>query len=161
MAYRTIIVFVRLAAKLARAIGIPNILQPGLVKEMIIADLLGHELIHSKKDADARAPGKPDEKYEYLSCVEGGAGQIDRMFKSPSAKRQQSLQRITRNACFYLAVFYKDDQTKCKVIYKVATNAILAEAVRQLDNSQNVISHVAFSEGWAKANGSAVYGVSE
>lgn len=81
--YRKIIELVLKAAELARSIGITNLLQPGLVKEMIIADILGHELIHSKRDADAHASGDPTEKYEYLSCKEGGSGQLDRMFKEP------------------------------------------------------------------------------
>lgn len=63
--YRKIIDLVLKASELARSIGIANLLQPGLVKEMIIADILGHELIHSKRDA--HAPGNPNEKYEYLS----------------------------------------------------------------------------------------------
>ena len=41
------------AQELATSIGIPNILQPGLVKEMIISETLGHKLIASKRDADA------------------------------------------------------------------------------------------------------------
>lgn len=49
--YRKIIALVIKAAKLARTVGIHNLLQPGLVKEMIIADLLGHELI-TTRDAD-------------------------------------------------------------------------------------------------------------
>lgn len=81
--HRQIIRLVIQAAELAQTVGIANLLQPGLVKEMIIADILGHELIHSKRDADAHAPGNPDEKYEYLSCKEGGSGQLDRMFKEP------------------------------------------------------------------------------
>ncbi len=39
------------AQELASSIGIGNLLQPGLVKEMIIADILGHTLISSKRDA--------------------------------------------------------------------------------------------------------------
>ena len=73
--YRKIIELVLKASDLARSIGISNLLQPGLVKEMIIADILGHELIHSKRDADARAPNNPAEKYEYLSCKEDGSEQ--------------------------------------------------------------------------------------
>lgn len=52
------------AATLAKSIGIENLLQPGLVKEIIIADILGHQLILSKRDADAHASGNPNEKYE-------------------------------------------------------------------------------------------------
>ncbi|MBI1866302.1 MAG: hypothetical protein HYS02_00870 [Candidatus Staskawiczbacteria bacterium] len=44
-----IIKLVRKAQMLALKIGMPNILQPGLVKEMIISEILGHNLISSKR----------------------------------------------------------------------------------------------------------------
>ena len=90
--YRKIIELILRAAELARTVSIHNILQPGLVKEMIIADILGHELIITKRDADARDPNDPAILYEYLSCKEGGSGQLDRMFKAPPEKRKESLQ---------------------------------------------------------------------
>ena len=155
--YRKIIDLVIRAAKIARSIGIENLLQPGLVKEMIIADILGHELIHSKRDADAHALDNPEEKYEYLSCKEGGTGQLDRMFKEPTNKRNESLNRITRNRYIYFAVFYASDQMKCKVIYKLQPEIVVKEAKRQLDASRNAISHVGFSEDWARNNGRVVY----
>ncbi len=142
---------------MAQTIGIANILQPGLVKEMIIADILGHELIHSKRDADAHAPGDPGRKYEYLSCKEGNRGQLDRMFKSPLEKREESLTRITRNSKIYYAVFYRDNQTKCKIIYELDPEVVLSEAERQLDRSRNEISHVGFGVRWARENGMIVY----
>ena len=145
------------AAEQARLIGILNLLQPGLVKEMIIADLLGHELIHSKREADAHAPDDPNEKYEYLSCKEGGSGQFDRMFKEPLDKRAESLARITRNSRIYLAVFYESNQTRCKVIYELPPEIVLAETERQLDKSRNAISHVGLSVKWARQNGKVVY----
>ena len=107
--YRQIIKLVRQAAELARSVGIPNLLQPGLVKEMIIADILGHELIPTKRDADAHDPSDPTIKYEYLSCKEGGSGQFDRMFKEPPDKRAESLARISRNKYVYFAVFFAKD----------------------------------------------------
>ena len=112
--YRKIVELVLKAAELARSVGITNLLQPGLVKEMIIAEILGHELIHSKRDADAHAMNDPTEKYEYLSCKEGGTGQLDRMFKEPPSKRAESLRRITRNRKVFFAVFFASNQTKCK-----------------------------------------------
>ena len=78
--YREIIELVVKASELARTVGIENLLQPGLVKEMIIANILGHELIISKRNADAHDPDDPTILYEYLSCKEGGSGQLDRMF---------------------------------------------------------------------------------
>ena len=155
--HREIIRLVIQAAELAQSVGIDNLLQPGLVKEMIIADILGHELIRSKRDADAHALGNPDEKYEYLSCKEGGSRQLDRMFKEPPDKRAESLIRITRNAKFYYAVFYSTNQAKCKVIYELDTHTVLAEAERQLDRSRNAISHVGFPIRWARENGQVVY----
>lgn len=66
--YKQIIKLIETAQELALRIGIPNILQPGLVKEMIIAEILGHELIASKRDADACDPKDTSIKFEYLSC---------------------------------------------------------------------------------------------
>lgn len=145
------------AQELALSIGIPNILQPGLVKEMIISEMLGHELIASKRDADARDKNNPSIKYEYLSCYEGGTGQLDRMFKSPADKRAESLYRITRNKMIYLAIFYKKDPLKIKIIYEIQPSILLKEAERQLDRSGNKISHVGFSEEWARLNSKIAY----
>src|SRR5215510_11663389 len=101
---RQIISLARSAQELASSIGIPNLFQPGLVKEMIIADLLDHQVITSKRDADACDPNDSSIKYEYLSCKEGGSGQLDRMFKEPPVKRRESLERIARNRKIYFAV---------------------------------------------------------
>jgi hypothetical protein len=118
---------------------------------------LGHELIHTKRNADAHALSNPNVFYEYLSCKEGGSGQLDRMFRSPPDKRVESLARITRNSMIYFAVFYANEQTKCKVIYEIKPDILLMETERQLDRSSNTISHVGFTEAWAKENGKIVY----
>lgn len=70
--HREIIQLIRKACELARSSGIPNLLQPGLVREMIIADKLGHILIPTKRHADAHHPDDQKRLYEYLSCIEGG-----------------------------------------------------------------------------------------
>lgn len=155
--YHQIIDLVIKASRLAQSIGINNLFQPGLIKEMIIADHLGHQVIHSKQDADACSYDNPDEKYEYLSCKEGGSGQLDRMFSRPDDKRAEFLSRITRNSKVYFAVFYADNQSKCKVIYELDPDVVLAETNRQLDRSRNAISHVGFSIRWARDNGKVVY----
>jgi|TARA_Y100000034_G_scaffold8058_1_gene8792 hypothetical protein len=155
--YTEIIEDILRASKMAKKLGIDNILQPGLVKEMIIADLLNHTIILTKHDADAHHPNNPQEKYEYLSCKEGGSGQMDRMFKSPPDKRKRSILRITRNDKIYYAVFYKNDQTKCKEIYEIEPSIMLKEANRQLDACSNDIAHLGFSIKWAKNNGIIVY----
>lgn len=152
-----IIKLVRKAQILALKIGIPNILQPGLVKEMIISEILGHNLISSKRDADACNKNDSAIKYEYLSCYEGGTGQLDRMFKKPADKRAESLFRITRNKMIYFAIFYKDNPLKIKVIYEIEPQVLLKETEKQLNRSSNAISHVGFSENWAEENGKIMY----
>ncbi len=152
-----IIHLVKQAFELAKSVGIPNLLQPGLVKEMIIAEILGHEVVVSKRDADACDPDNPNITFEYLTCKEGGSGQLDRMFKHPPEKREQSLQRITRNSKVYLAVFYADNQIKVKSIYEIEPNILAQEAIKRLERSRNQISHFGISEGWARRNGSLVF----
>lgn len=154
---KRIIELVLKAAELAHSIGIFNLLQPGLVKEMILADILGHDLITSKRDADACDPDDPTILYEYLSCKEGGSGQLDRMFKIPPEKREKSLERIRRNRKIYLAIFYEEEQIKVKVIYELEPDVMVVETERQLDASRNAIAHVGFSETWARRNGHVVF----
>ena len=158
---RRIVELVLQAQELASKIGIPNLLQPGLVKEMIIADILGHRLISSKRDADACDPTDENVKYEYLSCKEGGSGQLDRMFKEPPEKRQESLDRIRRNRKIYFAIFFATNQVKVKEIYEIEPDALLRETERQLDRSRNAISHVGFSENWARQNGKLIHRAKE
>ena len=143
------------AQVLATKIGIPNLMQPGQVKEIIIADLLGHSLVISKHGADACDVENPEILYEYLSCKEGGTGQLDRMYKEPPENRQNSLNRITRNHKLYFAVFYKNEQLKAKKIYEIETDVFLAEAIEKLDRSNS--NHIGFSEKWARENGTIVY----
>ena len=155
--FHKIIKLVLEASELARSIGIPNLMQPGLIKELIIADILGHQPITSKRDADACDPEDTSILYEYLSCKEGGTGQLDRMFKEPLVKREESLLRISRNKKIYFAVFYSENQAKVKVIYELEPEVVVAETIRQLDRSRNAISHVGFSEPWANRCGREVY----
>ena len=153
---KSILKLIAEAQKLADNIGIPYILQPGIIKEMIIADILGHDLITDKHGADACDPVDSKIKYEYLTCNVGGSGQLDRMFKAPPKERKESLSRITRNKAIYLAVFDKNS-LDVKAIYEIQPKVLLKEAERKLDNSKNNISHVGFSENWAKKHGTVVF----
>jgi len=114
-------------------LGINNTLQPGLVKEIIIAETLGHKVISSKNQADACDPCNSNILYEHLSFTEAGSGQFDRMFKTPKEKRKKSLKRITRNKLIFFAIFYKNDPVKCKIIYETPTKYVKEEAERQRD----------------------------
>ena len=123
----------------------------------MVADILGHEVHRTKHEPDAYDPTDPSRKFEYLSCFAGGTFQLDRMFKSPPDKRAQSLERITRNAVIYCAVFDEESPLDVIVIHEVAVEVMLGEAERQLDASRNEISHVGFTIKWAEQNGRIVY----
>ena len=154
---RQIINYVRKAQEIAAEHGFKNLLQPGLVKELVVADILGHEVHKTKHEPDAFDPAHPERKFEYLSCFEGGTFQLDRMFKSPADKRAKSLERITRNTAIYCAVFDEESPLDVLAIYEVAVDAVLREAWRQLDASRNEISHVGFTIKWTQQNGKLVY----
>lgn len=147
---------VREAQNLARELGLKNILQPGLLKELVIADKLDHQVISSKHDADACDPENPSLLYEYLSCAEGGSFQMDRVFSRPADKRERSLERIRRNDRVYCAVFSAENPLEQRALYELEPAVVLAEAQRQLDASSNDISHLSFSRKWAKQHGRAL-----
>jgi len=154
---RQIIAYIRQAQEIASQHGFKNLLQPGLVKELVVADILGHEVHRTKHEPDAYDPSNPSRKFEYLSCFEGGTFQLDRMFKSPADKRAKSLERITRNAKIYCAIFDEENPLDVLAIYEVPVDVTLLEAGRQLDTSRNEISHIGFTIKWAQQNGKVVY----
>lgn len=154
---RQIINYVRKAQEIAAEHGFKNLLQPGLVKELVVADILGHEVHKTKHEPDAFDPANPERKFEYLTSFQGGTFQLDRMFKSPADKRAKSLERITRNTAIYYAIFDEESPLDVLAIYEVAMDAVLREAERQLDASRNEISHVGFTIKWAQQNGKLVY----
>jgi len=129
---------------------------------MIIADILGHTLIPSKKGPDAMKQIRPGKLYyyEYLTCVEGGSGQIDRVFRK-GPKRRRSLQRILRNKWIYLAIFKRGNSLTCIRIYRIHPKRVVRHVKRQLIRSQNEISHVGVTEKWARRMGKIVWQTNE
>ena len=136
-----------------REFKIDNILQPGIIKEMIMAGILNHQIIPTKRDPDAM--DSDGNYYEYLSSIvretmnnKGSSFQIDRITSN-------NLSRITRNKCFYFG-FFKDNLNILE-IWKVETSEILKEANRQLKSCKNNIAHVNFLTSWVLKNGIKVY----
>lgn len=133
--------------------GIENILQPGIIKELIMARVLGHKPVPKKRDADA--VDDEGNLYEYLSSIvrttknnKGSSFQVDRV-------TADNLQRITRNKCFYFG-FFKDNLNILE-IWRVETDAVLAEVQRQLTLCKNKIAHVNFLTKWVHSSGTKVH----
>jgi hypothetical protein len=152
-----IISLVEQAQNIGKELGYENILQPGFVKELIVATILDHQVHKTKHEPDAYDKGDSNIKYEYLSCFEKGSFQFDRMFKSPPDKRAKSLERISRNSKVYCAVFEKQSPLNVLEIYELEPEVVVKEAERQLDLSSNDISHVGLNIKWAINNGKRVY----
>lgn len=134
--------------------GIINILQPGVIKELIMAEILDHKLIPQKD-----FPGAQDSVgnyYEYLASIrrtevksnKGCSFQMDRVTNS-------NLSRVTRNEAFYFGIF--KTHLEIDEIWHVNTTEILNEVKRQLENCKNEIAHVNFLLKWLEKNGKRVY----
>lgn len=134
--------------------GVPNILQPGIIKELMMAEILGHDLIPQKDAADAK--DKTGNTYEYLASIrrvgvvtnKGCSFQMDRITTS-------NLHRVTRNRAFYFGVF--KDHLEVEEIWKVEIPIVLAEVERQLDKCKNDIAHVNFLLKWLEGHGTKVF----
>lgn len=134
--------------------GVPNILQPGAIKELMMAEILGHDLIPQKDSADAK--DKEGHTYEYLASIrrvdvttnKGCSFQMDRV--TPT-----NLNRVTRNKAFYFGIF--KDHLEVDEIWRVEIPVVLAEVKRQLENCKNEIAHVNFLLKWLESNGSKVF----
>ena len=136
--------------------GISNILQPGVVKELMMAEVLGHELVPQKDSADAK--DQQGNTFEYLASIKrigvktnrGCSFQMDRMTR-------ENLHRVTRNSAFYFGVF--SNHLTLTEIWRVEIPVMLAEVERQLDRCKNNIAHVNFLLRWLETNGERVYGI--
>lgn len=153
---REIVSLITKAQEIGSKIGYHNLLQPGLVKELIIGEILGHEVHKTKHDADAWSKEDPTKLYEYLTCYEGGSFQFDRMFKAPPEKREKSISRIGRCHKIYCVVLFKEKPLRVRAIFELEPDIAIAEIERQLDKSSNDISHTSFSISWTQSNATEI-----
>lgn len=133
--------------------GVENILQPGVIKELMMAEVLGHKLIPQKDSADAE---DSEGTYEYLASIRrvnvktnrGCSFQMDRVTKS-------NLSRVTRNRAFYFGIF--KNHLEIEQILRIETEIVRLEVLRQLNNCKNEIAHVNFLLRWVEDNGIIVH----
>lgn len=134
--------------------GVRNILQPGIIKELMMAEILGHDLIPQKDSADAK--DKTGNTYEYLASIrrvdvmtnKGCSFQMDRITRN-------NLHRVTRNNAFYFGIF--KDHLEVEEIWKVESPVVLSEVKLQLKKCRNDIAHINFLLRWLEENGAKVF----
>lgn len=137
----------REAHQITRGDGIPNLFQPGLIREMVLADRLGHILLPGKRDADAT--DSEGNLYEYLTALTGGEFQIDRLTSS-------NLYRITRNRLIYCATFCRTNLLDVVEVYAVEPDHLVEEARRQIAVSRNHLVHFTVRNWWVVEHGRRV-----
>ena len=128
--------------------------QPGVIKELIMAEVLWHEIVAQKDSTDAR--DSSGNTFEYLASImrvnvktnKGCSVQMDRMTRN-------NLHRVTRNTTFYFGVF--SDHLVLATIWKVEILVLLSEVERQLDRCKNDIAHVNFLLRWLEDQGERVF----
>lgn len=158
---KTAIEYLSKAQDLFRNAGIDNITQPGIIKEVIMAEKLGHKVVKNKHLPDAT---DGENYYEYLSCQEktskkgkkSGTFAIDCMF-SDLERKPASLERITRNKSFYCGVF---EGLTLKYIYQVKTESFLEytdqNLIRRGSKSKNEEHTVNYPLSWVMKTGKIV-----
>ena len=116
----------------------------------MVAEILDHDCHKTKHGADAYSKDGT-EKYEYLSCKEGGSFQLDRIHKD-------NLHRVERNDAIYFALFCKVDGITCKEIWKCLTDIFLEEVKDRINSARTTTSnHVSISYNWVQSNCNRVY----
>ena len=126
-----------------------DLLTPGFIKEWMISEILGHDCHKTKHGADAYSKdGK--EKYEYLSCKEGGSFQLDRIHKD-------NLHRIERNNAIFFALFDKENGLDYKTIWKCETSVFLDEVKVKLETMSESSKHISVGKGWVEKNCEKIY----
>jgi len=126
-----------------------DLLTPGFIKEWLVSDILGHKCHKTKHGADATSLDGT-EKYEYLSCKEGGTFQLDRIHRN-------NLHRIERNNAFFFALFDQNDGLKCLKIWKGATSDVLSECLKKFETMSASSNHICISKKWVMDNCQLVY----
>jgi len=126
-----------------------DLLTPGFIKEWLVSDILGHKCHKTKHGADATSLDGT-EKYEYLSCKEGGSFQLDRIHRN-------NLHRIERNNAFFFALFDQNDGLKCLKIWKGATSDVLSECLKKFETMSASSNHISISKKWVMNNCELVF----
>lgn len=140
------------AVKVFQKYGQSNPLQPGFLKEFVMAQILGHEVVIDKHLADGVLG---DNFFEYLTCSSGAKTQtfaFDGMKNGDDDSMYKSLSRISRNKEVIFAVFNGLIPVE---MYKVNSSVVYDFVKCNLigrKNSKNNEHTVNISLKWVKEN---------
>lgn len=119
--------YLELAQEYDRKVGINDLSKIGIVRELMMSNILGHYLIEGKHIHDAE--DEEGNKIEYLSKKDNNNSYcFDCMFSRPQEFKDKSLERITRNDRIYCASF---SGIICTEIYCVDDVNVIKDFVDQ------------------------------
>lgn len=124
--------------RIAGKFGIGDVLKPGVLKRIVVANHFGHEPVF-ERGCDAK-----DEKYRYsyFTAWERNRFQTGMMSKEEICSMESDF--------FCFIVFDSRDQAQILRSHKVPREKFLAEAIRQLSGKKK--TNVTVSEKWARRN---------
>ena len=140
-----------------------NPMAPGFLKEVIMANLLGHKVALTKHLCDAY--DEDGKEQEYLTCMEDGVNKegkklprafaIDGVFSSPYEDKEGSLERIRRNKKIYYGIF-KEGVLECVEMWigcpKDLEKFVDENVTRRGINGKNREHTVNISKKWVREN---------
>ena len=140
-----------------------NPMAPGFLKEVFLANLLGHKVALTKHLCDAY--DEDGKEQEYLTCMEDGVNKegkklnrafaIDGVFSSPVEDKEGSLERIRRNDKIYYGIF-KEGMLECIELWvgcpKDLEKFVDENVTRRGMNGKNREHTVNISKKWVREN---------
>jgi hypothetical protein len=147
------------ACRLAVLEGIPDLCRPGVVKQMIVSDALGHESCGAWHygPGDAFDPKDPEKRFEYFITSDGKRFQAGIVRRSDWEAKKSFYVRFEKAAAIFFAVFDTHEPLKLLRVYRVETEAFRAALEQQIAQSKSAIVNSTFAERWVATNGTLVF----
>jgi len=126
-------------------VGQHNPLQPGFIKEVVLAQLLKHDVVLDKHLPDA---AKEDKVYEYLSCMITAITPtfaFDGLKTTNEEEMNRSLKRISRNDGIFFAVYEGLDvievyYSDTYVIHDRVRDNLLGRIAKKSKNNEHTVN---------------------
>lgn len=162
MAINEILIHLSAASTLAKdEYGIENILQPGVLKEMVLADILGHRINPVKHQCDAF--DQEGNQVEYLTSLVRTSGTNQGCSFQFSSIHEGNMYRVERNTHVYFGVFL--NLLEVSEIWKASSSDVAIEVRRQLCAKPRVrdtkVNHASLKLEWVRLKGERVWSSQE
>lgn len=130
----------KIICRIASRYGIADVLKPGILKRIVVANHFGHEPVFEKGFHAQDEEGR----YYYLTAWDRNRFQTGMIVKEDIDLMEADF--------FCFVVFDSRSQAQILRAYKVPRDKFLAETIRQISGNKKKRVHVSFTEKWVKRN---------